>query len=161
MKRYGKCEGKVVWIVKWYGKYVRKVKAAAAAEAAPASSTALYAYTFCIYIVFQNWEESSWNRFFFTRDYASRDQTGYLVPPEWHSEHIRKHCSWKVLLNYIIFYENKMAGQITRAKNVRRGRPREHPMGHFRLKAPLGRILNNIRLRMRTPLPPPPSDDVS
>jgi hypothetical protein len=103
VKRYGKCERKVVWIVKWYGKYGRKVKAAAAAEAAPASSTALYAYTFCIYIVFQNWEESSWNSFFFNRDYASRDQTGYLEPPEWecgrdrllgvHSEHIRKHCS--------------------------------------------------------------------
>ena len=65
MKRYGKCERKVVWIVKWYGKYGRKVKAAAAAEAsAPASSTTLYTCTFCIYIVFQNWEESSWKFFF-------------------------------------------------------------------------------------------------
>ena len=63
MIRYGKCERKVVWIVKWYGKYGRKVKAAAAAKAAPASFTALYTCTFCIYIVFQNWEESSCNSF--------------------------------------------------------------------------------------------------
>ena len=37
----------------------------------PSSSFSLYS---CIYIVFQNWEESSWNSFF-ARDYASRDLT--------------------------------------------------------------------------------------
>ena len=39
------------------------------------SSSSLYT---CIYIVFQNWEESSWNSFF-ARDYASRDQIYHFI----------------------------------------------------------------------------------
>ena len=58
----------------------------------------------CIYIVFQNWEEWSWNSFF-TRDYASRNQIYHLTfrntavrtqtPLEYYTTYIYIHTIWK------------------------------------------------------------------
>jgi hypothetical protein len=42
----------------------------------PPPTSSLY---ICIFIVFQNWEESSWNNFCFARDYASRSVTSLMV----------------------------------------------------------------------------------
>jgi hypothetical protein len=56
----------------WFGKYGRKVSWIVK------RSYYSYLYT-CIYIVFQNWEESSWNSLGFLLDYVSRDQIYHFI----------------------------------------------------------------------------------
>jgi hypothetical protein len=75
VKRYEKCGRTVGWIVKWYGKYWKFMcviftqgETFSYSLSFSSFSTSIFlppssSLFTCIYIVFQNWDESSWNSF--------------------------------------------------------------------------------------------------
>ena len=118
----------------------------------PPPPPSIHVYT----LFFQNSEESSWNRFFlletmqvgikFTISFIWL--LGYLVPPQWEcgrdrlleyianiSENtVGENHYWNIL--YYMKIKRRERGRSPGLENDRRGRPREHPKGHFRSKGP-------------------------